>query len=72
MQIATNMENIVKDDGCNSKRSRETRGFSLRCSPYTVYKVIRALTDHLKEVVKDMGFETFIGMQNCNLHRDLI
>ena len=63
---------MVEDDSFNTEGSREMRAYRSSCSTSRVYKVIRGLSDELEEVVKDMGFGTFIGMKSYNLRRDLI
>ena len=43
-----------------------------RCSPSRVYSVVSELNDERKEIVREMGFGSLLGMKKCTLCRDLI
>ena len=43
-----------------------------RCSPSRVYSVVSQLNDERKEIVRKMGFGSLLGMNKCNLCRNLI
>ena len=43
-----------------------------RCSPSRVYSVVSGLNVEKKEIIREMGFGSMLGMKKCNLRRDLI